>query len=330
MWSNRKVRWASVLIVLVLLTKWFVSWWAGKEIASPSRRALQDYHREFLGNPAAHGVQMEAFVLADGTPCLIVVPDSSGKLGPRGVKLRQDMASRTVKLPAVGEIVGTLVLIHGRKGRKEDYLPVAERFCAAGFRCLVADLPGHGDHPGAVTRYGVAEAELPGQMVDYAAERYHFDKHLVGLMGVSMGGSVAVQAAAKDTTRWKALVVISSFDSLQPVILNQATGYLGSWLGGMWAADSANRFEERTGVPLLQVHPATQAALLTMPTLIAHGTADRIVPIDCGRRLFAALPAALEKKWVEIPGADHDNVLITDFPVYATVAEWMLKHVSGR
>jgi pimeloyl-ACP methyl ester carboxylesterase len=61
--------------------------------------------------------------------------------------------------------------------------------------------------------------------------------------------------------------------------------------------------------------------------LVAHGTSDRVIPIKCGRLLYDALPSSIEKRWVEIPGADHDNVLITDFPIYAEMAEWMLHHV---
>lgn len=67
---------------------------------------------------------------------------------------------------------------------------------------------------------------------------------------------------------------------------------------------------------------------LKCPTLIAHGSSDRVIPIGYGRPLYEALPPAVEKRWIEIPGADHDNVLITDFPIYAEMAEWMLRHVQ--
>ncbi len=44
-----------------------------------------------------------------------------------------------------------------------------------------------------------------------------------------------------------------------------------------------------------------------MPTLIIHGTADRILPIDGqGRRLHAALPAAT---YVEVDGGPHLGVV---------------------
>jgi|GEM_PF-3411362 len=37
-----------------------------------------------------------------------------------------------------------MLILHGRSGMKEDYLAVAERYRAIGFRCLIPDLPGHG------------------------------------------------------------------------------------------------------------------------------------------------------------------------------------------
>lgn len=35
----------------------------------------------------------------------------------------------------------------------------------------------------------------------------------------------------------------------------------------------------------------------------------------------------LKMRWVEIPRADHGNVLITDFLIYAEMAGWTLRHV---
>ena len=48
---------------------------------------------------------------------------------------------------------------------------------------------------------------------------------------------------------------------------------------------------------------STDITKIDVPTLIIHGTADRILPIDGqGRRLHAALPDA---QYVEIEGAPH-------------------------
>jgi len=154
----------------------------------------------------------DRFPASDGTPCLIVTP--SGNPGERGAKIRKQLAERGVTLPPFGKITGTLVLAHGRKGRKEDYLSIAERLCASGFRCVIPDLPAHGDHPATIATYGVREAGLPARVLDEASRKFAFDKQPAGLMGMSMGGSVAVHAAALTDAPWKALAEFSRKHSL--------------------------------------------------------------------------------------------------------------------
>jgi pimeloyl-ACP methyl ester carboxylesterase len=304
-----------------------LAFWSGSEIASPKRRPLMDYHRDFLTSQSAHGIRIEPFTTSDGTPCLMVTPD--GNPGERGGIIRQQIGARGITHPRFGMISGTLVLTHGRKGRKEDYLPIAERLCAVGFRCLIPDLPGHGDHPSAIATYGVGEAGLPARVLDEASRKFGFEPRPAGLMGMSMGGSVAVHAADQTDAPWKALVVVASFDSFPSVINGQAVRYSGVALGSVWADATDSVYHWKSGIRMKDIQPARRAASIRIPTLIAHGTADRVISIDGGRRLFDSLPADISKKWIEIPGAGHDNVLVTDYPIYADIVEWMLRNVSG-
>ena len=315
--------------VATLVLVWAVaSWWGGSRLAQPPRRLLQDYHREFLNDPAAHGVSLKAYSTADGTPCLCVEPLSDGRLGDRGKLVRTQLTEQGAKLPPEGSVRGNVVLLHGRKGRKEDYLFIAERFCATGFRCLLVDLPGHGDNPNPNACYGMRETELASVILDEASAQFHFKAAPCGLMGLSMGGAVAIQTAAKHPERWSALVVVSSFDTLQNTVHHQTAAYVGAVLASVLETGSSWVYEWRTGIPLASIRSIDAVPKLTMPTLVAHGSDDHVVPGSCGKALFAALPAGLEKRWVEIPGADHDNVLITRYPVYATICSWMLDHVK--
>jgi uncharacterized protein len=313
-------------ISLLLLCFAGACWWAGNELASPARRALQDYHHEFLTAPSSHGVAVKPFTLSDGTPCLMMEPLPDGRLGLRGEKVREQLQDRA--LPPPGQIIGTLVLVHGRKGRKEDYLLIGERLCAAGFRCLLPDMPAHGEHPVTTTTFGLREAEIPGRVLAEAAARFGFPARPAGLLGMSMGGAVSVHAAALANHPWKTLVILSSFDRLETAIQKNVSDHVGPTLGSVWQHAAGWFYEWKTGVSLSQIRSDLPAAKLNLPTMIAHGTTDSVVPMESGRRLFDALPKNLEKKWVEIPGADHHNVLITEFPIYATVARWMLEHVK--
>jgi pimeloyl-ACP methyl ester carboxylesterase len=301
-------------------------WWAGNELASPGRRPLQDYHREFLADPAAHGVTVQPFTATDGTPCLLMEPLSDGRLGQRGAKIREQL--QDLALPPPGQVIGTLVLVHGRKGRKEDYLLIGERLCAAGFRCLLPDMPAHGEHPAEFITFGLKEAGLPASLLADATQRFQLPPQPAGLLGMSMGGAVSMHAAALPNRPWKALVIISSFDRLETAIQKNVSDRVGTLLGSLWRHAAGRSYEWKTGLPLNRILSDLPAAILTLPTLITHGTADRVIPLESGRRLYDALPEGLEKQWIEVPGADHHNVLITDFPIYATIARWMLEHVK--
>jgi uncharacterized protein len=286
---------------------------------------LMDYHREFLTNQAAHGIRIERFSASDGTPCLIVTPD--GTPGERGIIIRRQLAERGLAVPPFGKITGTLVLTHGRKGRKEDYLPIAERLCAAGFRCVIPDMPGHGDHPADIATYGLREAGLPARVLDEASRKFGFETTPAGLIGMSMGGSVAVHAAGLENASWKALVVIASFDSFKSAIHGQAVRHAGATLGSFWAEASDSVYQWKSGVSLGDIRPSMHAANIYIPTLMAHGTADEVVSMESGRKLYDAFPSSTVRKWVEIPDAGHDNVLVTSYPIYAEIAGWMMNHV---
>lgn len=332
--SNPMVRkhWRKILlstVLLILVAALGLIYWAGSEIASPSRREVMDYHREFLSNPAEHGMVIDRFTTSDGTPGLVCTPDPSGKIGDRGTIIRKQLTEKGHTLQSAGRIIGTIVLVHGRKGRKEDYLSIAERLCAAGFRCVIADMPAHGDHPANIATYGVRESDLPARILDEAARIFTFNPHPAGLLGMSMGGSVAMHAADLPGAPWKALVIISSFDSFPAVIEGQASRHIGSTLGPIWAEGSALVYQWKSGLPLSAIQPHLHAATLKIPTLVAHGTEDSVIPLAFGKRLFEAIPAATRKKWIEIPGADHNNVLVTDFPIYAEIAGWMLQNVPN-
>ncbi len=302
------------------------AWFAAREISRPGRRALEPHHLQILNAPGEHGIQIESFSASDGTPVLLCRPDSAAKLDERGIKLRGELLARGLVLSAPGlENGATLVLLHGRRGRKEDNLPVAIRFCAAGFRCLLPDLPGHGDHPSKLASYGPRESGLPLLVLQEAAAQYGFPAQPAGLWGISMGGSVAVHAAAETPEAWDALVVVASFDALGPVIERQSGQYLGPTFGALFYPPVKTMHVLQTGLSLDEIQPVTLAAQVTTPALMAHGDDDPLIPPKAARRLFEALGSA-KTKWVNVGSGTHGNVLITSYPLYADMAGWLFEH----
>jgi uncharacterized protein len=84
-------------------------------------------------------------------------------------------------------------------------------------------------------------------------------------------------------------------------------------------------------VPLLPVRAVMRARLDSVakipayrgPLLQVHGDADRIVPYDLGRKLFAA--ANEPKQFVTIPGGDHNSHYT---PEYATALDRFLSSLD--
>lgn len=303
---------------------------ASSELVSPARRPLQDYHREWLELPVAHGISIQKFPALDGrVPCLLVLPDASDGMSPRVEKVRRQLEERGASLPPFGETFGNLVLMPGRNGNKEDLLPVAERFCAAGFRCILPDLPSHGESPEKICTFGASDfdATVPAGVLGEAARRFHFPRQPAGLWGMSMGGAYLARAASLPGAEWQALVVVCSFDSLDAVLNRKLASVTGP-AAPVFDLAIRRACVLRGGVDPAAVQPAEWAAAVSAPLLMAHGTDDELIPESFGRRLFDAYGSP-EKRWVTVEGGTHDRVLVTDLPLYATMAEWFLKHLRG-
>lgn len=308
--------WITAALIVAFLG---LIWLSSSRLTKPSRRSLQDYHRDILSNAAAHGLTIRSFTVGS-IPSLLCEPTVTPS--PKGTKLRTELQAMGLTVPPAGEMRATLVLLHAHGGRKEDHLPVAERFCAVGFRCVLPDLPGHGDHPATFATFGHTEVTLPGEVLRAAAEQFHFNAAPAGLFGVSQGGAISVQAAARVEEHWFAVAEVAGFAALDEVIDGQARRLFGPLhQPAHWLVEQL--VQARAGFAPHSIRPVDAAAKLTIPILIAHGDADSFVTPEHAQRLFDAAPASL-RQFMNIPGAEHGNVLITDAPVYATVSRFYL------
>ena len=236
------------------------------------------------------------------------------------------MTQKGIALSERGAIIGTIVMLHGHKGRKEDYLAIAERFCAVGFRCLMVDLPGHGDNPLPFATFGKTERALPLTVLRAASSKFGFPASPALLFGVSQGGGIAWQAASEPAP-WSAMVTVSAFSDLGDVVDSQAHRLFGP-LGGASAWLTRKLCVYRAGLDPATIRPVDHAARIgEMPVLIAHGDVDDFIPPAHANALFNAASTS-RKELLFIQGAGHSNVFVTAAPTYATMAEFCLRHVQ--
>ncbi len=302
-----------------------IVWWCASEIAEPGRRPVNAKTKELMENPSLAGFTVESFESSDGMPCLVCTPKPMSSFSKKGETIRAQLLEKEITLVTSGEIIGTLLILHGRTGMKEDYLAVAERFCAVGFRCIIPDLPGHGANRERFTTYGVLEAPMVLKCFEEAAAKYGFAGQPCMLLGQSMGGAYAVQVAALDASPFQAMVVVSSFDKLQTVVKGETGKLLGDVVGAAVSGSVEHVFEWKTGVKISEINTAKKAPGIRIPTLVIHGESDQTIPVASGKKLYDSFPSDLEKQWLVVPEAGHNNILITDYPLYATMAEWFLR-----
>ena len=231
-----------------------------------------------------------------------------------------------------------VVLLHGWPLDSRSWEPQLHPLIAAGYRVITYDRRGFGrsSRPTVGYDFDTLAADLDALLTE-------LDVHDATLIGFSLGtGEQARYVGKYGTDRLKGLVIIESLapsfaksddnptgvdqagvSGVQQAILDDRftwlTGLVGDFLNldaylgkrvteetvrAIWDAGAdASPYATWACPPGWLDDFTADIKRIDVPTLILHGTADRILPIDGqGRRLHAALPDA---HYVEIDGGPH-------------------------
>ena len=101
------------------------------------------------------------------------------------------------------------VLIPGYTGSKENFLPILEPLAAAGRMVVAVDLRGQYQSPHAASRRGYAPSALAADVLAIA-DAVSADSGGVHLVGHSMGGLIAREAALQNSARLLSLTLLGS------------------------------------------------------------------------------------------------------------------------
>lgn len=181
-------------------------------------------------------------------------------------------------------VSGTVLYCHGNGGNLTSVRNLAQQLAAQGLNVLIWDYRGYGRSEGglsdewALYRDGDAAYEYLTQTRATPPEK-------LVIYGLSLGTTVAVDLAARRACR--ALIVEAGLSSAQ-----EMAAVAAPWLPGWLSWLGRNRFAS-----------ARKIAGVNVPVLIAHGTADEVIPVEQGKKLYAA--AREPKKLMIVPGGSH-------------------------
>lgn len=192
-----------------------------------------------------------------------------------------------------------IVFFCGNGGHREYRLVEFEIFTERGADVLCFDYRGYGDNPGSPSEEGLATDARAAW--NFATQSRGVSADRIVLYGESLGGGVAVRLAAElcgEQTPPAGLVLRSTFSSLVDV-----ASQIYPWMPVRWLLRDRFESDRRIGE-------------VSCPLLMLHGKLDTIVPLSQGRKLFNAAPAQsknhVPKQFVELPSADHNDVIETE------------------
>lgn len=185
--------------------------------------------------------------------------------------------------PSDGERLA--IYFHGNASTPAEASRLREHYVPRGYAILAPTYRGYGPNEGLPSEAALIEDARA--VWRYATEELGHVPAEIVLHGRSLGGGVATALAAE--VRPRALVLECTFASVRDVAAERYPIYPIGWL-------LRHPFDSVARAPRVSV-----------PTLVVHGDADRVVPIAHGRRLAQAFPNA---RYVEVAGEGHDGPLI--------------------
>jgi fermentation-respiration switch protein FrsA (DUF1100 family) len=217
---------------------------------------------------------------------------------PRGDTLAGVVHHPDERRPRAGAL-----LCHGMESDKnsEKIISLSRELAARGILTLRFDFSYVGESSGKFE-----DLTYTGEVEDLAsafAFVRSFPVTKIGLLGSSMGGTVALLFAARE----KAVTAIAAIAApLHPEKITESL--LSPEQVEQWRSDGFISFHgQRINVSLLEdldrLDVARQARQIACPVLIVHGDRDETVPVREAHELHDLLAAP--KRLVVLPGADH-------------------------
>jgi uncharacterized protein len=197
-------------------------------------------------------------------------------------------------VPAEGEPRGAVILCHGYPANRAEVLSWGRLLQPHGYHLLLFDFRAMGQSEGTLSTIGHLEVQDLLGASDYLHSRSEMEGLNAGVFGLSMGGAVALMAAAQDD-RLKAVVTHGAYATLERAIDQRGRLILGAFG---------------------KVSPMAAVALMPeRPLLFFHGQKDRIVSPADGVALACAAerPDALRP----LPLSYHVRVHSSEWNDYA-------------
>jgi pimeloyl-ACP methyl ester carboxylesterase len=199
-------------------------------------------------------------------------------------------------LPSENDAV--IILLHGYGGNRVHMLSRAEFLVRHGYGVLLYDLRGHGESGGKQRAFGWQDVNDVNSALNYLIDEMDVDPEKIGILGFSIGGQIALRAAAENQNL-KAVIAddpgfVTIADGPAPETPAELTTYLISLI-------TSKCISLWTGVPIPSGVPEEIIKISPRPLLLISTGESK--GRDLVRNFY--LSADQPKQLWEIPEAGH-------------------------
>ena len=196
---------------------------------------------------------------------------------------------------------GVVILQHGVRSCRSDMVARARFLSEAGFAVLLFDFQAHGESIGKRITFGHLESRDSQAAVAFVKQ--HFPGQPIGVIGISLGGAVAL--LAQPPLEVQALVLESVF----PTIVDATKDRL-EWVfcrpARLLSPLLTCQLNLRINVSPDELRPIDRVAEIRTPKLFLHGSRDPRTKLAEARAMFAR--AAEPKKFIAVENAAHEDL----------------------
>jgi uncharacterized protein len=222
---------------------------------------------------------------------------------------------------------GTIIYLHGVGDCKIGGVPFARCLYDRGFNVFLYDSRQHGESEGYFCTYGFYEKYDVSAVISYLQSRKDVKIGKIGVFGTSMGGAVAIQAAAIDQ-RISAVISEGSYTALRIVFVDYQKRIIKlpwHFLRNIALVQSQKlaNFKARL------VAPIDDIKRIQVPIMIVHGKKDLFIKPEYSKMLFDA--ANEPKQLLHIENAGHNDVWEAGGIQYENaIGNFFVKYISQR
>ncbi|TMK70311.1 MAG: alpha/beta hydrolase [Actinobacteria bacterium] len=206
-----------------------------------------------------------------------------------------------------------MLILHGAGSQKENHGDFGRACAASGWAAIAYDQRGHGESPDLMSAEALADV---GRMARLLSDVDGVDRSRVCVRGSSMGGFMAIQAAATSDAIAGAIAICPA--GAQHLTRGLESGELSMRID----PDGADAL-----AAWLAEHDLRQAVELmaSKPLLLIHARGDDQIPADWSEELYAR--AAEPRKLILLPGGHHRSAQ-HDAELHGLALRWMERRLG--